>query len=95
MDATEQIGTAVATWTEAQKRLWEGWMTVLNKAAVLNVAAPESAEWLKDSTDALGKGTSEAGRELLDMLLNGQASVARASDFFLKAWKVVAPSLAA
>jgi class III poly(R)-hydroxyalkanoic acid synthase PhaE subunit len=95
MDATEQIGTAVATWTEAQKRLWEGWMTVLNKAAVLNVAAPESAEWLKESTDALGKGTSEAGRELLDKLLNGQASVARASDFFLKAWKVVAPSLEA
>jgi class III poly(R)-hydroxyalkanoic acid synthase PhaE subunit len=92
MNPTEQIGAAVGTWTEAQKRLLDGWMTVLNRAAELNVATPDSADWLRKSTDAIGKGTSEAGRELLDKLLGGQNAVTHATDFFLKAWKVVAPS---
>lgn len=95
MNPTDQIGAALGSWTDAQKRLWEGWMNVLNKAAELNAATPESAEWLKESTEAIGKGTSEAGRELLDKLLSGQSTVSNATDFFLKAWKVVAPSLEA
>lgn len=95
MNPTEQIGAAVGTWTEAQKRLLDGWMTVLNKAAALNVATPDSADWLRKSADAIGKGSSEAGRELVDKLLNGQQAVTHATDFFLKAWKVIAPSVEA
>lgn len=93
MDATEQIGTAVNTWTEAQKRLVDGWMGLLNSAAAVNTGSPDPAEWLKNSADAFGKGTSEAGRELLDKLLSGQNAAKQATDFFLKAWKVVAPSV--
>ncbi|MFO1206510.1 MAG: poly(R)-hydroxyalkanoic acid synthase subunit PhaE [Burkholderiales bacterium] len=95
MDATEQIGTAVNTWTEAQKRLVDGWMGVLNNAVSLNAASPDPAEWLKKSADVFGKGSSDAGRELLDKLLSGQSAVRHATDFFLKAWKVVAPSIEA
>jgi len=92
MNPTDQIGAAVGSWTDAQKRLWEGWMDVLNKATTLSSAAPESADWLKESTEAIEKGTSEASRHLLDKLLSSQSSVTQATDFFLKAWKVVSPS---
>lgn len=93
MNPTDQIGSALSSWTDAQKRLWEGWMNVYNKATELNVATPESADWLKGSTEGIGKGTSEAARDLLDKMLSGQNAVSQATDFFMKAWKVVAPSL--
>ena len=93
MNPTDQIGSALGSWTDAQKRLWEGWMNVYNKATELNVATPESPDWLEGSTEAIGKGTSEAARDLLDKMLSGQNAVSHATDFFMKAWKVVAPSL--
>jgi class III poly(R)-hydroxyalkanoic acid synthase PhaE subunit len=95
MNPTDQIGSALSSWTDAQKRLWEGWMSVYNKATELNVATPESANWLKGSTEGIGKGTSEAARDLLDKMLSSQNAVSQATDFFMKAWKVVAPSFEA
>jgi class III poly(R)-hydroxyalkanoic acid synthase PhaE subunit len=95
MNPTEQIGAAMGSWTDAQKRLWEGWMTMFDKTAELNAAAPESANLLKAGTEALGRGTSEAARDLLDKLLSSQSAMAQATEFFLKAWKVVSPSLEA
>ncbi|MCU0974091.1 MAG: hypothetical protein MUF80_09100, partial [Burkholderiales bacterium] len=70
-------------------------MSVYNKATELNVATPESANWLKGSTEGIGKGTSEAARDLLDKMLSSQNAVSQATDFFMKAWKVVAPSFEA
>jgi class III poly(R)-hydroxyalkanoic acid synthase PhaE subunit len=92
MNPTDQISTAIGTWTDAQKKLWEGWMGVLNQAAELNTKSTESANWLKQSADMFGKGTSEAARDMVDKLLNSQDAVSRGTEFFLKAWKVVAPS---
>ncbi len=93
MNPTDQIGAAVGSWTDAQKRLWEGWMGVFNKATELSSAAPGSTDWLKGSAETIAKGTSEASRELLDKLLSSQSTVTQATDFFLKAWKIVSPSL--
>jgi class III poly(R)-hydroxyalkanoic acid synthase PhaE subunit len=93
MNPTEQIGVAVGSWTDAQKRLWEGWMSVLNKTTEMSAEGPEASDWLKDSTQAIGRGTSEAARDLLDKLLSSQSSLTQATDFFLKAWKVVSPSI--
>jgi len=95
MDPTEQIGAAMTSWTDAQKRLLEGWMSMLNKAGELSAATPESGDWLSKGTEAIGRSTSEAGRELVDKLLSSQNAITHATDFFLKAWKVVAPSLEA
>ncbi len=95
MNPTDQIGAAVGSWTDTQKRLWEGWMGVLNKAADLNAAAPESAGSLQPSAEVFGMGTSEAARDLLNKLLSSQNAVTRGTDFFLKAWKVVAPNFEA
>jgi poly[(R)-3-hydroxyalkanoate] polymerase subunit PhaE len=94
MNPTEQIGAAMGSWTDAQKRLWEGWMNMLNKTTELNAAAPDSANWLQKS-EAIGRGTSEAARDLVDKLLSSQSAVTQATEFFLKAWKVVAPSFEA
>jgi class III poly(R)-hydroxyalkanoic acid synthase PhaE subunit len=93
MNPTDQIGSALGSWTDVQKRLWEGWMNVYNKATELHAAVPESADRLKESTEAIGTGTSEAARDLLDKLLSSQSAVSQATEFFLRAWKVVSPSL--
>ena len=96
MNPTDQIGAAVGTWNDAQKRLWEGWMGMFNKATELSSAGTDSpAGWLKGTTEALGKGSSEAARDLLDKMLSSQSSMTQATDFFLKAWKVVSPSFEA
>ena len=95
MNPTEQMGAAVAGWTEAQKRLWDGWMGVLNTAKELNVEGPESVDWMRQTTEAFGKGASEAARELVNKMIGSQDAVKQGTDFFIKAWKVVAPSLEA
>jgi class III poly(R)-hydroxyalkanoic acid synthase PhaE subunit len=95
MNPTEQIGAAMGSWTDAQKRLWDGWMGLLGKSSELNAAAPESADWLKKSTEALGKGTSEAAHDLIEKMLSSQSALTHATEFFLKAWKVLAPSIEA
>ena len=63
MNPTDQIGSALSSWTDAQKRLWEGWMNVYNKATELNVATPESADWLKRSTE--GSARAPAKRRVI------------------------------
>jgi len=95
MNPVDQIGAAMGSWTDAQKRLWDGWMGVLNNAGDVNVAAPDSADWLKQSADAMGKGTSQAAHDLVNKLLTSQDAVKQGTDFFLKAWKVLAPSVEA
>lgn len=92
MNPSDPIGTVVGTWTDAQKRLWEGWMGVLNRATELTSVDAESAGRLKETAEAAAKGTSEAAGDLLDKLLSSQNSMKQATDFFLKAWKVIAPS---
>jgi class III poly(R)-hydroxyalkanoic acid synthase PhaE subunit len=96
MNPTEQMGAAVAGWTDAQKRLWEGWMGVLNKAKELNAATPaDSVDQIRQTTEVFGKGASEATRDLLDKMLSSQSAMTHSADFFLKAWKVLAPSVEA
>jgi class III poly(R)-hydroxyalkanoic acid synthase PhaE subunit len=95
MNPAEQMGAAVAGWTDAQKRLWEGWMGVLNKAKDLNVSAPESVDQLRQTTEVLGKGASQATSDLMDKMLSSQNAMTQATDFFLKAWKVLGPNFEA
>lgn len=92
MNPSDSIGTVVDTWTDAQKRLWEGWMGVLNKASELASVDSDAAGRLKETAAAAAKGTSEAAGDLVDKLLSSQNSMKQATDFFLKAWKVIAPS---
>lgn len=95
MNPTDPIGTAVGSWTDAQRRLWEGWMGVLNRATELTSETPESADRLKETAAAAARGTSELAGDLVDKLLSSQNSMKQATEFFLKAWKVIAPSVEA
>lgn len=93
MNTSDAMGTVVGNWSDAQKRLWQGWMDVLNRATELTAVDPDAAGRLKETAAAAAKGSSEAAGDLVDKLLSSQNAMKQATDFFLKAWKVVAPSV--
>lgn len=95
MNVTEQAGAAFGNWADMQKRMWDEWYGMLTSAATMRAPGAEGgpAAALKQGAEALSQGTNEAARALMEKMQASQGAMNRVMDFFLKSWKVVAPSL--
>jgi class III poly(R)-hydroxyalkanoic acid synthase PhaE subunit len=98
MNWTEQAETMMKTWSEAQKKAWEGWyelaqsgpagknvsMEMMNPFAMLQKGI---ATWTADA--------DPAGKDVADQIFNSQRSMMRTLDMLTKSWQIVAPGVEA
>jgi class III poly(R)-hydroxyalkanoic acid synthase PhaE subunit len=95
MDLTEQTNEMMKTWTEAQRRLWSGWMEFAQGAA--GGGQPTSfldpSQWMRmgvDTWSGLKEGTTQ---RFAGNVFGTPDVMMRSMNLLMKAWQVVGPKI--
>jgi class III poly(R)-hydroxyalkanoic acid synthase PhaE subunit len=103
MDWSKQAETMTQTWTEAQKKMWEGWFGMMQGASG-NSAMPFSnmpdmmTQWQKmasQSMEAWSVGSDPTVQNIGRQLVSSQEMIMRFMQNITQAWQAIAPKMQA
>lgn len=98
MNWTEQAETMMKTWTEAQKKAWEGWYDLARGSAGSfggTLPTMDPMQMWKQGLDAVTSGSGLTGQKVAGDIFSGQQSMMRTLELLTKSWQVVAPHMEA
>ena len=98
MNWTEQAESMMKTWTEAQKKAWEGWFELARGGPGLNSPAfnssmPDPMQFLKQGIEAWTAGTGPTGQGMASQLFNGQRAMMQTLELLTQSWQIVSKNL--
>jgi len=99
MNWTEQAETMMKTWTEAQKKIWEGWFDVAQSGAGRTGGYPNMMDqwrWFAEQgMQSWTTGTGSTAKGVIEQMMTGQEAMMRFLKLSTNAWQAMAPKLEA
>lgn len=100
MQWREQSEQMMRVWTEAQRRVWEGWMDAARKASPAAMPGADWKDWTaqwqetaKNALESWRRGAQGTPREVMERLLTGEQGFFRFIDIALGIMKTIAPKI--
>ncbi len=98
MNWTEQAESMMKTWTETQKKAWEGWFELARGGSGLSGSAFSSSmadpiQLLKQGIEAWTAGAGPTGQGMASQLFNGQRAMMQTLELLTQSWQIVSKNL--
>jgi class III poly(R)-hydroxyalkanoic acid synthase PhaE subunit len=87
------------TWTDVQKKAWEGWFELAQTVPGSKTASPmdmmNPMKFLQQGIAGWTTETGPAGKDVAEQIFSSQQSMMRTLELLTKSWQIVAPKLEA
>jgi hypothetical protein len=100
MNWTEQTQEMMRSWTETQKRLWEGWVDAGTKAAAPTTGSGAWGDWFSQwqqmarrNLEAWTSGAEGVPKDLAQRMFTGEGAFLRFVELAMDALKTTAPKM--
>ena len=96
MNWTDQAETMMKTWTETQKKAWEGWYELARSGpGAMNFPSDmmDPTRFFKQGIDAWTAGSGTTGQGTAEQIFSGQRAMMRVLELLTSSWKIVATNL--
>ena len=104
MDWSKQAEAMMQTWTETQKKMWEGWFEMVQSASANNNSSPYSVypemmtQWQKmaaQNMKAWSANFTPTAQNLARQMVASQEMMMRFMQNITQAWQAIAPKVQA
>jgi class III poly(R)-hydroxyalkanoic acid synthase PhaE subunit len=102
MDWSKQAEAMMQTWTETQKKMWEGWFEMAQSASANNNSSPYAAypemmgQWQKmaaQSIEAWSASVDPTAQNVARQMMASQEMMMRFMQSITQAWQAIAPKM--
>jgi class III poly(R)-hydroxyalkanoic acid synthase PhaE subunit len=98
MNWTEQAESMVKTWSETQKKAWEGWYDLARSGPGMSGTSlfsnmSDPMQMFKQGIEAWTAGSGSTARDMAGQLFNGQRAMMQTLELLTQSWQIVSKNL--
>ncbi len=98
MNWTEQAESMVKTWSETQKKAWEGWYDLARSGPGMSGTSffsnmSDPMQMFKQGIEAWTAGSGSTAQDMAGQLFNGQRAMMQTLELLTQSWQIVSKNL--